>query len=303
MLRPGELLIGDHVPVSHPHLEDGAKGCIPRDYMAMPHRAYESLQMPVIPRSEWSERARDMIATESRLSDFRLRGNYGRPIPSLNQNSPTLRLHWGYCWKHSGTHANMLVRAAMGLPYVALSAFCGAAIMKHAQNQGGWGAQGLEWSCTKGDPSQEFWPQQSVDLKLWTPECQANALLYRITETWADTAAPAYSRNLSFEQEATCYFCRTPGIKDENWWGHSICGLDMVDGAAQRGVTRGEGGKLLSLHEFDLAWGMNDSVTGGWGVRIWNSWGDEWGDRGMSVLTGSKAVSDGASAPRVATAI
>ena len=61
-----------------------------------------------------------------------------------------------------------------------------------------------------------------------------------------------------------------PVVSDFNWWGHSVCTLDLV-----------------SLSPFT--------------TRIWNSWGDTWSENGTGLLQGSKALPDGMIAPRVIT--
>jgi hypothetical protein len=94
-------------------------------------------------------------------------------------------------------------------------------------------------------------------------------------------------------QLVTCQILGIPVVSDFNWWGHSVCSLDAVDGSTQRDVTRGESGKLLSLQEFDRIWDM-DGETGGIGNNIWNSWGDSYGTQGIGLLTGSKAKPDNA---------
>jgi hypothetical protein len=235
----------------------GAKGLIPRDYSVTPMRA---VVMPLIPRSEWSGRIKQKIEEKSQLSD--IRGG----IPSLNQGE------YGYCWAHSSTHAHMLLRAIAGVPYVPLSAFAVAATIKNGRNEGAWGALSLDFISEKGQPSQATWPQGNASPRLGTPECWQEASNYKVTEAWNDVALPAYDRDLSFDQVATCLLSSIPVVGDFNWWGHSVCLLDLVE-----------------------------TSPGQFGVRIWNSWGDEWGEKGMGVLSGSKAIPDGACAPRAST--
>lgn len=300
MLYPGEIVIHDGNVDLHKTAQffgdDGqprSYGLVPRNYQTHPLgcypdiKPYTAVSFPLIPREEWAQRAKDQLAAGARLSDMRMRGNKGQMIPSRDQNGR------GYCWRHSPTSANLLVRARMNLPYVDLSAYAGACRIKNYRDEGGWGAQGLDDVIQFGDPSSEFWPQKSVSRSNDTPEMRANALLHRGGEGWIDLAVAQYDRKLAFEQEISLYLTASPCIKDHNWWSHSICGCDAVDGSTQRLFTRGESGKLLQLREFDQFWGMLDPVTAGWGIRIWNSWGDGWGAQGMGVLTGKQAVSDG----------
>lgn len=299
MIRPGEPLIHDGLPVEAHTPDTHARGLVPRNYGTHPRGCYESapaLDFPLIPRSEWPERIRDKEAAKSRLSDIRLTGNNGGPIPSLDQNGK------GYCWAHSTTGTVVILRALANLPYVPLSAYAVACVIKNFRDEGGWGALSLDFITQRGVPSSQFWPMQSMSRANDNPATWANAALHKVTEGWIDLTAAVYDRTMSFDQEGTLLLSNTPVVKDESWWGHSIQGLDLVDGNAHRDVTRAESGKLATTAEFELMWGVNDPVTAGFGVRIWNSWGDSWGDRGMGVLTGSKAVSDGAVAPRVTIA-
>lgn len=300
-LRPNDLIIHDgnaHLFVADE--VDGVpvgRGLVPRDLNANPPGCYASapaaVNFTLIPRAEWPERIRDKVANKSQLSDIRLVGNNGGVIPSLDQNP------YPYCWAHSSVTAVMMLRAVANLPYVPLSAFAVACIIKNYRQEGGWGAQSLDFITERGVPSQEYWAQKSMSRSNDRPETWANAILHKVTEGWIDLSASQYDRNLSFEQEISCYLSDVPVVKDESWWSHSICGLDAVDGSSARNETRAESGKIADLAAFERMWGMNDPVTGGIGVRILNSWSDTWGDRGMSVLTGQKAVSDGSVAPRV----
>jgi hypothetical protein len=276
MLRSGELIIhdGNANEFLSPVVagERVMTGLVPRDYSANPVGCYagespfDAVSMPLIPRSEWSDRIKELVATKTQLSDFCRTGNNGQPIPARDQNGR------GYCWIHSGCSALIAARARDGQPYADLSAYAGACLIKNYRDEGGWGAQGLDWIMTRGLPTAQFWPQKSVNRANDNPATWEDARKYRFTEGWIDSGAQ-YDRNLTFDQVATCLLCRVPVIMDFSWWGHSVCGLDLVE-----------------------------VESGSFGVRIWNSWGDSWSDRGMGILQGSKAIPDGATAPRTPTA-
>ena len=69
----------------------------------------------------------------------------------------------------------------------------------------------------------------------------------------------------------TCFLLGIPMALDFNWWSHSVCGI-----------------KLNSIDPFEIV--------------IWNSWGDDWSEKGCGVIKGSKAVANGAVAIRTSTA-
>lgn len=297
------LVIGDHnweEFVQDPVIDgqQRKRGLIPRNYQTHPIGFYGaketlSLDIPLIPESEWVSRIAEMEASQSSLSHVRDAGMFGQRIPSRDQNGK------GYCWAHSGVSAHLLVRAANNQPYVDLSAYAIACIIKGYRDEGGWGAQGLDWQVENGCPSSEFWPQQSMKSSNDTPAMRANAKLHRIIEGWIDLNSAQYDRNLTWAQIVTLHLSRVPTINDYNFWSHSVCGVKPVNGASLRKMTRENSGKLMSLKRFDLAWGMNNPVTRGLGEQIWNSWSDTWSNAGMGVLTGSKAIPDGSTAPRV----
>lgn len=278
------------------------RGLIPRDYARDPVGSFKGIppmravNMPLIPRDEWSQRARDLDAASASLKHVRDRAANGTQMPSLNQGSV------GYCWAHSTAQGVMLARAVANEPYVALSAYSVAATIKRGADQGGWGAASAEFMAERGIMPQSIWPQGDRDYKKYDkPDNWAEAAKFKITEGWVDIEAAAYDRTLSFEQQITLLLSLTPVVGDHNWWGHSIIHIRAVEGAQQRKTFRGPDGKKPSTKEFDLIWGMNNPVTAGWGSEILNSWGDGWGDKGTQVLTGSKAPIDGGVGVRVVT--
>jgi hypothetical protein len=178
----------------------------------------------------------------------------------------------GNCWAHSTTSAMTVLRAVMGLPYVPLSAFAVACVIKSFRDEGGWGALSAQFATERGIPSSQFWPMQSMSRSNDNPQTWENAKLHRVAEAWVDLQAEAYDRTLTRKQVASCLLSNIPVVVDYNWWGHSVCALDLVE--------------------------IN---SGHFGVRIWNSWGDSWSDRGMGVLEESKAWPNGAVALRTTT--
>ena len=235
-----------------------ASGLVERDYEVNPV-GYNSrpFAIPLIPENQWEARLSAKLAAKSCLSEIRKRGNFGGLIPATDQNGK------GYCWAHSTVSAMMLLRARQNEPYVELSAYAIACIIKNYRDQGGWGSQSLEWVAQHGCPSSGFWPLKSMSRSNDTPAMRANAALHKVTE-WQDHEP----RNKA--QLVTCLLLDIPVVSDFNWWGHSVCTMDLV-----------------SLNPFR--------------TRILNSWSN-WGDRGEGILEGSKAIPDGAISPLVAFA-
>jgi C1A family cysteine protease len=257
------MLIHDSTPADLLFPADKGRGLVPRDWSEHPAGFLSPpSEMPLIPRSEWSARIKELETTKSRLSDVR------GPIPSLDQGQV------GYCWAHSTTHAVMLCRAVANDPYIPLSAYAVAATIKRGADEGGWCGLSAKFHREKGAPSQAIWPQGDRDYRKYDkPETWANADAHRTTEEWVDLAKAEYDQTLTFDQVATCLLSRIPCAVDFNWWSHSVCALDLVEVEA-----------------------------GSFGLRIWNSWADSWGERGTGVLQGQKAIPDGAVALRTARA-
>lgn len=251
--------------------ETMGRGAIPRDYEVQPMGSDggNGAEMPpIIPKSEWSARIKEMEATKSRLSDIRRNAlGPGKHIPALDQG------HLSYCWSYSTGMAVMLARAVANMPYVRLSPTAVAAKIKGFRNQGGWGSLSMEWAVSHGYPSETVWPNQSLQKHYDCDQTWEDAAKHKVTHGWWDLSADVYSRNLPFDVVMTLLLCRVPVVVDFNWWGHSVCAMDPVE-----------------------------VEPGSFGIRIINSWKDSWGDLGESVLRGSKAHPNGSVAPRVVTA-
>lgn len=244
--------------VQQPHIGPDGKarvtGAIRRDYSAHPVGYYPSIPplTGITPMTDEQIQAAIIRknAEKSWLYDLRLVGMFGGMVPSRDQDG------FGFCWAHSGVSANLLVRARDNQPYADLSAFAVAAIIKNYQDQGGYGAEGVDWQIKNGVPTSKTWPQQSMSRSNDNAAMRAEAALYKPTGVWADMQ-PNDDRAL-----ATCLCNDHPVVVDYNWWSHSICACKLVTW------------KPLS-------------------IIIWNSWSDTWSDNGMGLLSGSKASPDG----------
>lgn len=237
------------------------RGALPRDYKEWPEEMFDPpSQLPLIPKSEWSERIKEKVAKKSQISDILL----AQGIPAMDQGAN------GYCWGHSTVGCVQAVRAINNQPYIPLSAYMVCAIIKKGRNEGGWSGLSAKFLREHGVCSQTLWPQGNRSLSLDTPECRVDAARHKVTEEWVDLTLSVYDQNLAFDQLATCLLSNIPCAIDLNWWAHAILACDLVE-----------------------------VEPGSFGVRIRNSWGQGWGEQGFGILRGSKCIPDGALAIRV----
>jgi hypothetical protein len=266
MLYPNEVIIDDDTPSDDLFRVkiDGelmGRGAVPRDYDIQPEEFFAPPgEMPLIPKSEWSDRIKEQEKHKSRISDVLLRAG----VPATNQKSD------GYCWSYSSSGCVIALRALSGQSYLKLNPHAPAAIIKRGANQGGWCGLSAAWLREHGIPTEEFWPANSRSLSHDTPEMRANAALHKVTEDWFDLARPLHGQKLTFEQVATCLLNNVPVALDFNHWSHSVMGSDLVE-----------------------------VEPGDFGIRIRNSWGDGWGEKGFGIMRGRKALPDGAIGIRV----
>ena len=203
------------------------------------------------------------------------KGEWDERIKDLEQNGQRLSdlrlaagiksLHQGstnYCWTNAVVSAMMILQAKEGGGVVRLSPASVAAPLKDYRNEGGFGGDALEYIVKFGVCSQDFWPPNAIDRQFDTPASQRDRNKFKITEWWE-------LGNRRFDQLMTLLLLGVPVPIGLDWWRHEVCALDPVKLGA-------------------------DS----YGVRIWNSWGDDWEFKGMQVLAQTKAGPDDAVAPR-----
>jgi hypothetical protein len=141
-----------------------------------------------------------------------------------------------------------------GNPELDYSPTANGALIKNYRKVGGWGLEGVEHIAANGIPTSKHWPHHSLSSSNDTPAMRENAKLHQVVK-WQDHGARRFDRLM------TSLIRRRPCPVGFNWWGHEVCALDPV------------------------------YVDGQFGIRIWNSW-IGYGDQGMAVLLGKKAIPD-----------
>lgn len=226
--------------------------------------------IPLIPWEEFPERIKEQETKNLRLSDIRMIGNYGNPIPSLDQNGQ------GFCWAYSTCHAIMLLRAFQNMPYVRLSGHSLACKIMNHKDEGGWSPLSASEACKFGYMPTSIWTEKSMSRSFDTEENWEIAKNFRITEGFLDLDKRVYDMNLTFQQIASCLLSGIPCTVDYDWWGHSILAMDLVYVSDKYPPT-------------DIRC---------YALRIWNSWRDSWGNLGTGLILGKKAIPMGSVAVR-----
>ena len=164
-----------------------------------------------------------------------------------------------YCWTYGVVTAVNCKRAWRNMPYVEFSRESVAAPAVNYRNVGNWGNTALDRMIEVGIQRQSTWPRYYYRDNKYLDLVEAGQFKVLEFEILPDNDFDAlFSALLDDEAVGVGY----------DWWSHEVCAIDPV---------------VIGSNSF--------------GVRIWNSWGDDYGDNGMAILSEGKATPQDAVIP------
>lgn len=170
-----------------------------------------------------------------------------------------------YCWINAPVHCVEILQVIQNEPLVRLSpASCGGPI-KNYKNVGGWGTEGLRYIVEHGIVPQNEWPPNAIKSSYDTPATRELRKKFQVYE-WFDL------RPRNEDELISCLLHNIPVAVGYNWWSHEVTAIDAV------------------------ALG-----NGKYGIRINNSWGRNWGEKGRGILSGTRHLPDDACCPNTVT--
>lgn len=179
----------------------------------------------------WRERFKELEAKKMDLVSVLTEAFRAGKWLGLNQD-PT-----NYCWTYGVVHAIMVIRHLAGQPFLRLSPYSVACIVKNFQNNGGWGSQALAQIVKDGIATEEYWPmekpgmsraeRQSANMsairngRQYLASSRANASLHKVLE-YADLPKQSFRHKMA----ALCV--PLPIASGYNRIGHERCTIAGV---------------------------------------------------------------------------
>ena len=186
--------------------------CPPREfeYSANPTmETFDSLNLKVIPRSEWDDRIAILQRTRAQLSDM-----IKDWLDSYDQDGTN------YCWVNSIACAMTTIRESQGHARGIISSASIGAPFTGYRNVGGQIANAFKQARDVGATTIDKWPNNGINKKYMTDEVKADLANYKVVNPFIDLN--------TFDECATCALLGWPVPTGYNWWGHSTLILDLV---------------------------------------------------------------------------
>ena len=163
----------------------------------------------LIPRSEWSDRIKELEAKQERISDL-------IDFPQYDQ------ARTNFCWCDGPCQAANTAQRIAGIPFTQFSSASVACIVNGFQNEGGWGIDAVKFLAETGACSVDLWP---------------NAVISRQYDNAASKADRANHRVLTFidvpctglDAIASCLLQPWPCTVGIDAMGHEMEACDLVE--------------------------------------------------------------------------
>ena len=193
--------------------------------------------IPVIPRSEWSAKAKEMRALKACTSQI-------QTWNSDNQGSyPT-------CWSAGTMAAFSTTRVRMGLPFIRMSAMA-VAVPISGGNSGGYEGDAVKYLTQHGGVPDTLWGYTDRKNHNSDPQVQASRLLFKSIES--------YECN-GFDEFATACLMGFPCTVSYNWWSHVVMLCDLVE------IEPGSWGFMIRNNWGDGYGDKNEFGVGGYNI-------------------------------------
>jgi len=153
-----------------------------------------------------------------------------------------------FCWAFAPTLCVEIARVQAGEKYVDLSPAAIACPVNDFRNVGNWANKAIAYYAKFGGVPSSMWPQIAIDRRYDNDKTQAVREQHRVKD-WIDLPRNSFDHLMS---ELLRLRAVAIGL---DAWGHEVTACDPV---------------ILK--------------DGRFAARIWNSWAESWGQRGMSIL-------------------
>jgi hypothetical protein len=173
---------------------------------------FEALGIPLIPKSEWADIARQRQKERTRLKDFCL--DMGLTVLDQSQTN--------FCWVNAPTYCAMVLRLQETGQLVRLSPASVGAKIKNFRNVGGWGREGLDGGIKWGFNLQQDWPANAINRSYDTDANRQKALQNRIVGYYRLRSGQA-----GWPEVVSCILAGIPVAVGYDWWRHEVTATDL----------------------------------------------------------------------------
>lgn len=168
-----------------------------------------SSSVPVIPRSDWSARLKEMSDPKNKLL-----------ISQMQNWEPDDQDGYPICWAAGTCAAFSTARVLQGLPYVRISGMS-VAVPISGGHSGGYEGDAVDLLTKDGGADVSVWPYDDPSRSYASkPEVLASRKHHLSLESYECS---------SFDEFATAWLLRFPCTVSWNFWSHVTMGCDLVE--------------------------------------------------------------------------